>query len=234
MASVAGSPVRPHSVSPKCTSLAVAMVASSSPGGCTSVRTRAGSQRSAGAPSTASVVLGVGGEPGRPARRGTARWSPPRRRRHACARRRPGSRRERHHDLVGAHAHELRVRGPRPRHRQARLRRPMRPDSRHGPRCRPDAVGPQAARRAPIRAACRRRRRRSDRRRARRADGGEDRGDLLGRRVRAITERRRAAMPTSGTLPCLRDGSCSRLVRSIASDRTSTRRVSRGSMTSST
>ena len=42
------------------------------------------------------------------------------------------------------------------------------------------------------------------------------------------------AVAYSGTLPCLRDGSCSRFVRSIASDRASTRRVSRGSMTSST
>ena len=43
MASVAGSPVRPHSVSPKCTSLAVAMVASSRPAAAPSVRTSAGS-----------------------------------------------------------------------------------------------------------------------------------------------------------------------------------------------
>src|SRR3954453_4478019 len=54
MASVAGSPVRPHSVSPKWTSLAVAIVASSRPRGCTSVRTRAGSQRPGATPSTAS------------------------------------------------------------------------------------------------------------------------------------------------------------------------------------
>ena len=42
MASVAGSPVSPHSVSPKWTSFAVAIVATSSPGGCTSVRTLGG------------------------------------------------------------------------------------------------------------------------------------------------------------------------------------------------
>ena len=41
----AGSPRRPHSVSPKCTSLAVATVASSAPDGRASVRTRAGSAR---------------------------------------------------------------------------------------------------------------------------------------------------------------------------------------------
>ena len=44
MASVAGSPVSPHWVSPKWTSFAVAIVATKSPGGCTSVRTRGGSQ----------------------------------------------------------------------------------------------------------------------------------------------------------------------------------------------
>src|SRR5262249_12709387 len=38
----------------------------------------------------------------------------------------------------------------------------------------------------------------------------------------------------SGELPCLRAGSCSRFVRSIASARASILRVSRGSMTSST
>ena len=37
-----------------------------------------------------------------------------------------------------------------------------------------------------------------------------------------------------GTLPCLRWGSCSRLVRSMSRDRARTRRVSHGSMTSST
>ena len=38
----------------------------------------------------------------------------------------------------------------------------------------------------------------------------------------------------SGVLPCLRAGICSRFVRSIASARASIRRVSRGSITSST
>ena len=38
----------------------------------------------------------------------------------------------------------------------------------------------------------------------------------------------------SGVLPCLRAGICSRFVRSIANARESIRRVSRGSITSST
>ena len=49
-----------------------------------------------------------------------------------------------------------------------------------------------------------------------------------------LIARRWTVIAYSGTLPCLRDGSCSRFVRSIASERASTRRVSRGSMTSST
>ena len=61
IASVAGSPVRPHSVSPKCTSLAVAIVASEPPGGLRQrARHAAGSHRSGAAPSTSSGVLGVG------------------------------------------------------------------------------------------------------------------------------------------------------------------------------
>ena len=69
-------------------------------------------------------------------------------------------------------------------------------------------------------------------RRFERGDGGQDGGDLLGRRVRR--HRAEAGGHQSGTFPCLRDGICSRFVRSIANDRARTRRVSRGSITSST
>ena len=59
-------------------------------------------------------------------------------------------------------------------------------------------------------------------------DRGGDRGDVLRRR------RRGHRADQSGELPCLRAGSCSRFVRSIANAFTSILRVSRGSMTSST
>ena len=75
MASVAGSPVSPHSVSPKCTSFAVAIVASRRPAAGRACARSAGSQRSGATPSTASVVLGVGRQARRRAPRGAARWS---------------------------------------------------------------------------------------------------------------------------------------------------------------
>ncbi len=78
---------------------------------------------------------------------------------------------------------------------------------------------------------------RPDRRTRHGRDRREDRRDLVGRGVgrdRAQHGPASDGVAHRGMFPCLRDGICSRFVRSIARDRTSTRRVSRGSITSST
>ena len=225
--------MRPHSVSPKCTSLAVAIVASSRPAGCASVRTAAGSQRVGRRALDRERVLGVGLEPGDRARRGTGPSvvtscvADPRRDLDS-----PASVVNVTTTSSGPTLDELGV-GDAPSASGAAC----------GGRCgRTVATGPAAARRgataaaprAPTRAACRRRSsstddRRLERRRSRRRSPRPPRAS---RPARSSGRRRRAAH--SGTFPCLRDGSCSRFVRSIASDRTSTLRVSRGSITSST
>ena len=139
---------------------------------------------------------------------------------------------ERHRHLVGRDGEELGV----PDRGHARARRTMRPDSRQSPRETP-------TRRADRRDASSQRERSTRSRRARRTrrlerrDRRDDRRDLLRRRVgrdRPQHRRPRLRCTQSGTFPCLRCGSFSFLVRSMLSDSTSTFRVSRGSITSST
>ena len=120
---------------------------------------------------------------------------------------------------------------------QTRERLPRRPERRHGPRCMPArwAERREASTHmlmlfdAPAGAA-----------RPRRARPRSPTARRRSRRPARPSGCRRPLRPASappdhsGVLPCLRAGSCSRFVRSIASARASMRRVSRGSITSST
>ena len=212
MASVAGSPVRPHSVSPKCTSLAVAIVARSRPAGCTSVRTRAGQPAVGRRAVDRERVLGVGGETGRPGRCGAARWSRPRRRRPASRPRRPASVRNVTTTSSGPDAHELGVAAT----AIGQARAAAADATGQSPRAplQARAVGPQAGGAHPF---------------VQRVvavvvtDDRRLRATAMAARIAATssgvasgdTERTAGRPRQSGTLPCLRGGSSSRFVRSI-------------------
>ena len=244
MASASGLPVRPHSVSPKCTSLVVATVASSRPEGRASVRDD-GRQVLGGSDALdLERVLGrrfERADPREVLRTGRGHLAPADARRDGDT----GIARERDDDLVGPDAHQLRV-GRRSHPRRRGSGAVTAPDAARQPPRAALETGPPGAEARPVhplgepletvagdqpgvRA---------------RLDRRDDGRDLLGCRVRrhrpqdgtahAARGRGCRGVAHRGTFPCLRCGNCSRLVRSMASERTSTRRVSRGSMTSST
>ena len=171
--------MRPHSVSPKCTSLAVASVASSRPAGRASVRTRPGATGRASRPRRRA------GTRCRARARDRAVWNGPVVATSASPTRvSTSSRRAPLVNVTTTSSGPTLMSSAWATARQARLRRPMRPDSRHGPRCRPRSVRPQPRRVHPFVQGVVLRRRAGARRFERR-DRGQDRRDLFRSRLRA-------------------------------------------------